>query len=127
MGLLTVHRVCRTQSGPAPTRQALCELLDQLTRTLADLGHKPVRILKSESWKCRPQDGEGWLLVRLRIECEPGEPTRPLGSWYQWQHPCWQWSLAAIPAVDCESVYRGHIEPLSLVKPVPALPHEARP
>jgi hypothetical protein len=125
MGLLTVHRVCRNTGGPAPTRAALCEMLDQLTRTLAELGHKPLRILKSESWKVRPQDGEGWMLARLRIECEEGEATRPFASWYQWQHPRWEWSLAMLPTVDLTATER-----LVAVHPLPppdASHHEARP
>lgn len=72
MGILTIHRICSSHSGPAPTRPALCEMLDGLTRTLAEVGHRPLRILKTESWQVRPQGGDGWLLARLRIECEPG-------------------------------------------------------
>lgn len=124
MGFLTIHRICSSANGPAPTRAALCEMLDGLTRAMAELGRRPVRILKAESWKVRPQGGDGWLLARLRIECEGGEATRPFASWYQWQHPQWTWSLAMLPTVDCGAVERAHVDRLALVPP-PI--HEARP
>lgn len=128
-GFLTVHRICNASKGPEPTRAVLCEMLDQLTRTLAALGLRPVRVLKTESWSWRAQpNGHEELLARLRIECEPGEPTRPFASWYQWQHPAWVWSLAMLPTVDLTAVERTHVETLVLVPPAtPAAGHEARP
>lgn len=128
MGILTIHRICSSIAGPAPTGPALSEMLDGLTRTLAEVGHRPVRILKTESWQVRQQGGDSWLLARLRIECEPGEPMRPLACWYQWQHPTWQWSLAMLPTVDCGAVERAGVERLILAPPgARGAPPEARP
>src|SRR6266700_3903850 len=104
------HRLCHANNAPAPTIAALSEMLDQLTRTLAELRHKPTRILKTECW-----GWSGQILVRLRIECEAGEPARPFASWFQWQHPRWEWSLAMLPTVDLARTERGQIEPLALV------------
>lgn len=123
MGFLTIHRICNAINGPAPTRVTLCEMLDQLTRTLAELGQRPTRILKTESWRA----GGEKMLVRLRIECETGDPARPLATWYQWQHPKWEWSLAMLPIVHCGGVERTHVERLMLVPPAPQNAHEARP
>jgi hypothetical protein len=114
MGFLTVHRICNAANGPAPTREALSSMLDQMTRTLAELRHRPVRILKVESWPWRKLGGGDQLLARLRIECEDGEPTKTFHSWYQWQHPRWEWSLAMLPTVDLTSV-----ESVAAIRPLP--------
>jgi hypothetical protein len=67
-------------------------MLAEIERQLACLSAKPVQIVDCEYW---PKDiggsaHAGDQLARITIEAEPGEPTRPLRSWFQWQHPRWR-------------------------------------
>jgi hypothetical protein len=39
-------------------------------------------------------------LARVAITCEPGEPARPLTSWFQWQHPNWTWASSPAPTIE---------------------------
>lgn len=39
-------------------------------------------------------------LACIAITFEPGEMTRSLGSWFQWQHPRWGWAQAPAPMIE---------------------------
>jgi hypothetical protein len=128
MGYLTVHRICRIGPSrePRPPYGTLAAMLAQLADALADTGHKPVAVDRTEAWPLGEDNTQATrMLVRLRIQCEPGEGTRSLASWFQWQHPGWCWSVAALPTVACEMVERAILVPIA---PLPLPPgFEAHP
>jgi hypothetical protein len=83
-----------------PNFPAVLAMLADIERQLACIGARPVAV-DCEYWPKGVCGGDhaGDQLARIMIEAEPGEATRPLRSWFQWQHPRWR-EGGALPFID---------------------------
>lgn len=75
----------KAHAGATPPRPALRGMLDDLDRQLRLAGLAPVSLV-CRSWL----EGEK-AIAWITLAVESGEPSRTLSSWYEWQHPVWQW------------------------------------
>lgn len=73
------------QCSPLPPRRALKSMLAELEQQIVDLGYFPTGVA-CRSWL----EGTG-AVARISLVAWPGDMTRSLASWYEWQHPRWNW------------------------------------
>lgn len=71
---------------PQPPRPVIVAMLRELSGQLAALGYRPIALDCGSFF-----NSNGDNVATITIAVEPGEPTRPLATWYEWQHPRWQW------------------------------------
>jgi hypothetical protein len=93
---LTASRECRSTDA-TPGYPPLRIMLDELEAKLAARGLKPFAVSVS-SWRTAADR----ILARIEIEAAPGAPgafAQSLRSWFQWQHPTWNWSSEPMPMV----------------------------
>lgn len=93
-------RSCSIRHRPAPPRGAIRMMLAELECELDERSLMPVT-LTCEAWPVpRASTDEHSALARIRIEAEQGALKRSLASWYEWQHPTWQWTSEPQPALE---------------------------
>lgn len=84
--------------GVRPPRDKIKKMLAGMETVLRARGSVPVH-LSVETWrmpiKMRIHDSD--CMARITIRTAPGELHRSLVSWYEWQHPFWQWSCQPVP------------------------------
>lgn len=85
--------------GGAPPYAAVVLLLETIERSLQRAGMKPVNLC-CEAWRVPDRPDGMDQLALISIDGEPGEIHAPLRSWYQWQHPRWDYSRAPRPALE---------------------------
>lgn len=107
MGFVTTHRWFSHavggngggHSGPQPPRAVLKSMIAECVDFLAETGMRPVRV-ELETWS-RPPHVEpaenNALCARMRLEVEPGALDQPFATWFQWQHPRWEFSRFPFP------------------------------
>jgi hypothetical protein len=103
MGDVTCHRWCRAGgnlSGPEPSIAVLNDMLDELSRLLADTGTHAIA-MDTQSWR-RPEGiadtGDNDFLAQIRLKVtDEGMATRSFRSWFQWWHPRWVWPPLPFP------------------------------
>jgi hypothetical protein len=83
---------------PQPPRKAVLLMLADLEDALKRAGWRPAA-LRCERWREIGDDGPEYV-ARIVLECEPGELTRPLKCWFEWQHPRWRWCAPAGPVIE---------------------------
>lgn len=83
-----------------PNFSMVLAMLADIERQLAAVGGQPIAVV-CEYWPKGICGGDhaGEQLARITIEAEPGDPTRPLRSWFQWQHPRWH-EGRALPFIE---------------------------
>ncbi len=101
---------CGHGSRGQPSFQATRAMLDEIERQLQHAGARPITA-RCEYWlpgafanvARGPSGGLGdprEQLARITIEAEPGDMTRRLYSWFQWQHE--RWWPGDIPTIEGE-------------------------
>lgn len=92
-------RRSRFHHEPKPPRDAIEIMLKDLSVELARGGLAPRELL------CRTfvYGGDDYRSF-IEILAEPGEPQHSLRSWYEWQHPNWQFCEPP-PAIDGAAIH----------------------
>jgi len=105
--MTTLERHCLFTRGSAnslvarPPRPAIVLMLAELERELKERGLAPCA-LACLAWPVpRSKTDEHSALACIRIEAGPGDlGGRSLVSWFEWEHPRWEWTQEPRPALD---------------------------